>query len=103
MYLTSSEMELPMKRIIDGQTYNTGTAAEIVGGENFNSSAWWGLYRTRAGAFFKVVINHDGEEVLFFDRLSDEDAAKLVANTLQIFSSNTLAECFQRAEVRRSK
>jgi hypothetical protein len=68
-----------MKRIIDGQTYNTDTATEIVGGENFNSSAWWGLYQTRAGAFFKVVINHDGEEVLFFDRLSDEDAAKLVA------------------------
>jgi predicted DNA binding CopG/RHH family protein len=68
-----------MKRIIDGQTYNTETATEIVGRENFNSSAWWGLFQTRAGAFFKVIINHDGEEVLFFDRVSEEDAAKLVA------------------------
>jgi predicted DNA binding CopG/RHH family protein len=68
-----------MKRIIDGQTYNTETATEIVGGENFNSSAWWGLYQTRAGGFFKVIINHDGEEVLFFDPITDEEAAKLVA------------------------
>jgi len=68
-----------MKRIIDGQTYNTETATEIVSGENFNSSAWWGLYQTRAGAFFKVIMNHDGEEVLFFDRIIDEEAAKIVA------------------------
>ncbi len=68
-----------MKQIIDGQSYNTETATEIVGGENFNSSAWWALYQTRAGAFFKVIINHDGEELLFFDRVSDEDAAKIVA------------------------
>jgi HicB-like protein involved in pilus formation len=68
-----------MKRIIEGQTYNTETSTEIVSGENFHSSAWWALYQTRAGAFFKVVINHDGEEVLFFDRVSDEEAAQIVA------------------------
>jgi hypothetical protein len=62
-----------------GQTFNTETATEIVSGENFNSSAWWGLYQTRAGAFFKVVVNHDGEEVLQFGPVSDEEAAKIVA------------------------
>jgi predicted HicB family RNase H-like nuclease len=69
-----------VKRIIDGQTYNTETATEVIGGDNSEySSAWWALYQTRAGVFFKVVIDHDGETVLDFRGLSDEQAAKLVA------------------------
>jgi hypothetical protein len=69
-----------MKRIIDGQSYNTETATEIlVHGPGGLSNAWLGLYQTRGGAFFKVIVNHDGEEVLSFGPVSDEDAANLVA------------------------
>ncbi|MDA9504187.1 hypothetical protein XI09_05305 [Bradyrhizobium sp. CCBAU 11386] len=37
-----------------------------------------GLYQARAGAFFKVVVNHDGEEVLEFGPVSDHEAQKLL-------------------------
>jgi len=67
-----------MKRIIDGQTYNTETATQIfVGGSDF-SNAWWGIYQTRAGAFFKIVVNHDGEEVQEFKPITDAEAQKLL-------------------------
>jgi predicted DNA binding CopG/RHH family protein len=68
-----------MKRIIDGQAYNTETATEIVMKGNDHSGAWFGLYQTRAGAFFKVVVNHGGEEVLSFEPVNDEDAANIVS------------------------
>jgi len=72
-------LEAAMKRIIDGQTYNTETATEIfVGSGHFQSSGWWGLYQTRAGAFFTIVVNHDGEDVLEFGPVSDEEAQKLL-------------------------
>jgi predicted HicB family RNase H-like nuclease len=69
-----------MKRIIDGQTYNTETATRVfVGGSSHASSGgWWGLYQTRAGAFFQIVVNHDGEEVLEFGPVTDEEAQKLL-------------------------
>jgi predicted HicB family RNase H-like nuclease len=68
-----------MKRIIDGQTYNTETATQVfVGHGHFQSSGWWGLYQTRAGAFFQVVVNHDGEEVLKFGPVTDHEAQKLL-------------------------
>ena len=67
-----------MKRIIDGQTYNTETATQIFVDGNHFSNAWWGLYQTRAGAFFKIVVNHDGEEVLEFGPVSDHEAQKLL-------------------------
>jgi predicted HicB family RNase H-like nuclease len=69
-----------MKRIIDGQTYNTETATQVFvtrPGNHF-SDAWWGLYQTRAGAFFKVVVNNDGAEVLEFGPITDHDAQKLL-------------------------
>jgi predicted HicB family RNase H-like nuclease len=69
-----------MKRIIEGQTYNTETATEIAGGGHPDSGAWWALYQTRAGAFFKVIVNHGGEDVQFFDRVTDEQAAEIVVN-----------------------
>jgi predicted HicB family RNase H-like nuclease len=54
-----------MKRIIDGKTYNTDTATHVTGGDNgpwaHLSGAWWGLYQTRHGAFFEIVVDHDGE------------------------------------------
>ena len=50
-----------MKRIIDGKTYNTDTATRVTGGDNsLYSDAWWGLYQTRHGAFFQIVVDHDG-------------------------------------------
>ena len=52
-----------MKRIIDGLTYNTDTAERVaLGGPPSEwSFASWEIYRTRHGAFFKVVTDHDGE------------------------------------------
>ena len=51
-----------MKRIINGKTYNTDTATRVTGGDNSEwSFAWWGLYQTRHGAFFQIIVDHDGE------------------------------------------
>jgi predicted HicB family RNase H-like nuclease len=66
-----------MKKIIDGKTYNTDTATYVTGGDNSEySSAWWGLYQTRHGAFFTIVVDHDGETVLEFRPLTDQEAYK---------------------------
>jgi hypothetical protein len=63
-----------MKRIINGRTYNIHTATEVVSQEApYPSGAWWGLYQTRHGEFFKVVVNHDGEETKWTP-LTDADA-----------------------------
>ena len=67
-----------MKRIIDGQTYNTETSNEIFVREHPDSHAWWGLYQTRAGAFFKIHVDHDGEEFLEFGPISDTEAQRLL-------------------------
>jgi predicted HicB family RNase H-like nuclease len=63
-----------MKRIIDGKTYNTQTATEVVGGNSEHSCGWWGMYQTRHGAFFKVIVDHDGETVLEYRPLADDEA-----------------------------
>lgn len=44
-----------MKRILDGKSYNTDTATEIVTPEPDEWGRYWGLYQTRHGAFFEVV------------------------------------------------
>ena len=64
-----------MKRVIQGRSYDTDTATKVTGGDNGSySDAWWGLYRTQQGAFFKVVVNHDGETILEFKPLTDAEA-----------------------------
>ncbi len=63
-----------MKRIIDGKTYNTHTATEVTGGSHPYSDGWWGMYQTRHGAFFKILVDHDGETVLEFKPLTDAEA-----------------------------
>lgn len=79
-----------MKRIIDGKTYNIDTATKLAGGENgFGSLAWWGLYRTRYDAFFKVVVEHDGEATQFTP-LNDDEALEL----LQKHAPHRVDECF---------
>jgi predicted HicB family RNase H-like nuclease len=47
-------MEIKCKRIIDGKTYNTETATQIVGHESDHYGLYSGayLYQTRFGAFF---------------------------------------------------
>ncbi len=69
-----------MKRIIDGRTYNIATATRVFedGPDDGRSMAWWGLYQTRHGAFFKVVVNHDGEEVREFRPVTDAEAQALL-------------------------
>jgi hypothetical protein len=51
-----------VKRIINGRSYDTDTATRVAYGEHGHemSQAWWGLYRTKQGAFFEVVADHDG-------------------------------------------
>jgi len=63
-----------MKRIINGMTYNTQTAAEIFCFGPDQSDAWCGVYQTRHGVFFKIVVDHDGETVLEFKPLTDDEA-----------------------------
>ena len=67
-----------MKRIIDGQSYNTETSTEVfvVEHPHFGSDAWFGLFQTRAGAFFKIRVDHDAE-ILEFEPISDTEAQKL--------------------------
>jgi hypothetical protein len=65
-------------RIIDGVKYDTETATEVVGGDNFEwSNAWWGLFQTRHGAFFEVLCDHDGETHKFTPLTDDEARARL--------------------------
>src|SRR4051812_46506055 len=68
-----------IKRIINGVTYDTGTATEVFyeSHPDDRSGAWWGLYQTRHGAFFKVVCDHDGTSHTF-SPLGDEEALTLL-------------------------
>jgi hypothetical protein len=67
-----------MKRIIDGTSYNTDTATEVFSqSASEPSMGWWALYQTRHGAFFKVVVDHDGETATWTP-LSDADAQALL-------------------------
>jgi hypothetical protein len=65
-----------MKRIIDGITYNTETATRVaMGGPSDPSDlAWWEMYQTRHGAFFKVITDHDGEDMRI--KPMDDNAAQ---------------------------
>jgi TIR domain len=64
-----------MRVIVDGIAYDTDKATEIVGGDNSQwSGAWWGLYRTPTGAFFKIVVDHDGETLQECRTLTDFEA-----------------------------
>ena len=67
-----------MKRIIDGQSYNTETSTTVfvIGHGHPDSHAWLGLYQTRAGAFFKIMVDHHGE-LAEFEPISDSEAQKL--------------------------
>jgi hypothetical protein len=65
--------------ISDGIAYDTDKATKVVGGDNAEwSEAWWGLYRTPAGAFFKIVVDHDGENLLECRTLTDLEAQTCV-------------------------
>ena len=64
-----------MRQIIDGIAYDTETATEVIGGDNSAwSGAWWGLYRTNNGTFFKIVVDHDGSTFQEFRTLTDLEA-----------------------------
>jgi hypothetical protein len=64
-----------VRRIIDGIAYDTDTSTEVIGGDNAAwSNAWWGLYRTQSGTFFRVVIDHDGTTIQEFRPLTDTEA-----------------------------
>ena len=66
-----------MKRIIGGTTYDTATATEVFYQRHDHSEAWWGLYQTRHGAFFKVVCQYDGE-THEFSPLADVEAQAIL-------------------------
>ncbi|CAJ3093702.1 Uncharacterised protein [Burkholderia pseudomallei] len=69
-----------MKRIINGRTYNIATATRVFedGPYDNMSMAWWGLYQTRHGEFFKVIVDHDGETVLEFRPVTDIEAQTIL-------------------------
>jgi len=71
------ERWMGIKRIINGVTYDTGTATEVFSESHNRSGAWWGIYQTRHGAFFKVVCDHD-EMSHTFSPLGDEAALTLL-------------------------
>jgi hypothetical protein len=68
-----------MKQTIDGVTYDTDAAEEIAKGSHGHelSDAWWGLYRTDQGAFFEVVVDHDGT-LSGFHPLTREEARRFL-------------------------
>jgi len=68
-------MENSVKRIIAGQTYNTDTAILVAESEEAHpqSLAWWALYQTRHGAFFRITVDHHGNEDEF-SPLTDTEA-----------------------------
>ena len=55
----------------------TETSTEVFLKGNKFSDAWWGLYQTRAGAFFEISVDHNGEP-LKFAPVSDPQAQKLL-------------------------
>jgi predicted HicB family RNase H-like nuclease len=73
-----------MKRIINGKTYNVHTATTVfedgpaISDPGGYSDAYWGLYQTRHGEFFKVKVNHDGQEILEFRPVTDAEAQALL-------------------------
>lgn len=72
-----------MKRIINGKTYNVHTATTVfedgpaVSDPGGDSNAYWGLYQTRHGEFFKITVDHDGESMKF-EVLTEADAQALL-------------------------
>ncbi len=64
-----------MKKIIKGRSYDTDTATRLAYGDHDHelSQAWWALYRTKQGAFFEVVVDHDGS-LQEFKPLTDREA-----------------------------
>ena len=50
-----------MKRTINGIVCDTLTATEIIVEGHGLSPAWWGLYRTPDGSFFKIVVDLGGK------------------------------------------
>ncbi|MEM5387831.1 hypothetical protein VSR68_30215 [Paraburkholderia phymatum] len=67
------------ERIIDG-TYKArvnGSKVVFVDGPK-ESFAYWAIYQTLEGSFFRLVIDHDGETVLQCAPLSDEETRTLL-------------------------
>ncbi len=64
-----------MKKIINGRSYDTDTATMVARGDHghYMSDAWWALYRTKRGAFFELVADHDGS-LQEFKPLTDQEA-----------------------------
>jgi hypothetical protein len=64
-----------VKRIINGRSYDADTATLVARGDHGHelSMAWWALYRTKQGAFFEVVADHDGS-LQDFRPLTDQEA-----------------------------
>lgn len=75
-----------MRKVIGGVAYDTETADEIAGDSHPHdtSYAWWRLYRTTTGVYFKVVFGHDGRLSSFIP-LTDQQARQFLeanANSL---------------------
>jgi predicted HicB family RNase H-like nuclease len=95
--MTSSESAMNgyrLKRIIKGKTYNTETATVVF--ECFNdhpSMAGVVLYQTRHGEFFKLSVEHDGEEDSF-GPLTDAEAQAFLEKIRTTKATEALEQYF---------
>jgi hypothetical protein len=69
-----------MKIVRNGIMYDTDTATLIasIGHEHWGSDGWAGLYRTPDGAFFEMVVDHDGSTILKLGMLDRNQARAFV-------------------------
>jgi hypothetical protein len=84
-------LESAVKRIINGKSYDTDTATLVASGDHGHelSMAGWQLYRTRQGAFFEVVLDHDGG-LQDFRPLTDQEAYAF----MEVHANNLIEKYF---------
>jgi len=76
-----------MRILCNGVSYDTDRAKLVAAhGSSEWSEAGWDLYQTPAGAYFKVIYGHGGEEVGFTE-IPHEQANELIATHKVVYSS----------------
>ena len=87
-----------MKRIIDGQTYNTSTATVVASWEYKDQDGYdteAALYQTRGGAFFAVhEWKVEDKAKVYFETMSRDEVSRLVerTNNIAILNEGILQE-----------
>jgi hypothetical protein len=84
-------------------TYNTNTATRVAMGcpDDEWSLASWELYRTRHGAFFKVITDHDGESQ-GLDPLADDEVLAMLQKLAPNLVDTVFGHCPEAGAAERS-